>query len=128
MWRFGGPARGPWHTTAWAPPPRSRAGTGRSRGSDAAAVGVLVDLVVGGGRGLGRGRVPGRGGLPGRGGEPAGGATAGPGTEAARRRRGLASAGHACDSEVQLLAEGFARVKSDAGHARYVQWRNCRGE
>ncbi len=42
----------------------------------------------------------------------------------AAAQRGLAA--HVC--EVQLLLEGFARVKSDDGHARYVEWRNCRGE
>jgi hypothetical protein len=34
--------------------------------------------------------------------------------------------GHIC--EVQLLLEGFARVKSDDGHRLYVEWRNFRGE
>ncbi len=38
----------------------------------------------------------------------------------------LGLSGHVC--EVQLLLEGFARVKSDDGHRLYVQWRNCRGE
>ena len=33
---------------------------------------------------------------------------------------------HVC--EVQLLLEGFARVKSEAGHRLYVEWRNYRGE
>jgi hypothetical protein len=38
----------------------------------------------------------------------------------------LGLSGHVC--EVQLLLEGFARVKSDDGHRRYVEWRNFRGE
>ncbi len=31
-------------------------------------------------------------------------------------------------AEVQLLLMSFMRIKSDQGHARYVQWRNMRGE
>ena len=33
---------------------------------------------------------------------------------------------HIC--EVQLLLIQFAYIKSDYGHSRYVNWRNCRGE
>ncbi len=31
-------------------------------------------------------------------------------------------------AEVQLLLLPFLKVKSDQGHARYVEWRNIRGE
>jgi hypothetical protein len=31
-------------------------------------------------------------------------------------------------AEVQLLLLPFLKVKSDHGHARYVEWRNIRGE
>ena len=33
---------------------------------------------------------------------------------------------HVC--EVQLLLKAFAMLKNDDGHARYVTWRNTRGE
>lgn len=31
-------------------------------------------------------------------------------------------------AEVQLLLRAFADVKADDGHARYIRWRNMRGE
>jgi hypothetical protein len=31
-------------------------------------------------------------------------------------------------AEVQLLLRDFADVKAEDGHARYIQWRNMRGE
>jgi hypothetical protein len=31
-------------------------------------------------------------------------------------------------AEVQLLLRDFAEVKKEDGHARYIQWRNMRGE
>eukprot|EP00960_Hanusia_phi_P071473 767561-Hanusia_phi.AAC.11 len=30
--------------------------------------------------------------------------------------------------ELQLLLIDHARIKSEAGHARYIEWRNTRGE
>lgn len=35
---------------------------------------------------------------------------------------------HAHVCEVQLILIEFARIKSNAGHEHYVNWRNCRGE
>ena len=31
-------------------------------------------------------------------------------------------------TEVQLLLRAFADVKAEDGHARYIRWRNLRGE
>ena len=44
----------------------------------------------------------------------------------AARAAAMGLEGHV--AEVQLLLREFAEVKADDGHARYIQWRNMRGE
>ena len=42
------------------------------------------------------------------------------------RAKQLGLSWHIC--ELQLLLLDYAKIKSELGHSRYIQWRNTRGE